>query len=209
MVERRRNAAIEGRNKEGVSTQVSEKTLLFVNGHEGVGKSHVTKDIEKTAPFVVIDKDVIGNIFTESRVDAVHKKTRDICYEILYELARRYLKAGQNVLLDVPFNHPKDFFPNKAWVDRMQGIADKADARLKVVWCAAPPEVRLDRMKKRQGPQEADRPAEAVLKLAAAEDPLIPFEHLNLSTQDVSDEGIRHRSMELQRFLEISPVSTS
>ncbi len=177
------------------------KTLILVCGYEGSGKSHNARAIERDIPLVYIDKDPISDIFSTSRKNEVHQRTRSTAYEIMYALAGAYLKNGRSVILDAPFDHP-DFFPNPQWVAMMQAVAGEHDAALKVVWCTASPEARLERIKKRRAKRDGggDRTPEDIAKLAAKNTPPhIPFRHICLDTEHPDNEA-------LADFLEVSVV---
>ncbi len=199
LVGERHGVADEGRKKEGRNFHIP-KTLLFVSGHLGAGKTHVTEALERLVPIVAIDKDAMSDIFSMSRKDEVHARTKEAAYDIMYSVADLHLTDGRSVLLDAPFNQEGAFFWNSEWNKQMQGIAEKSGAKLKVIWCTATPETKLKRMKARSSTRERDRTPEEVLGLASRNDvPPIPFEHLVFDTEVVDAE-------KLHEFLEVSPV---
>jgi predicted kinase len=199
IVGERAQAAKEVRLRERIQFQ-APKTLLAVSGHLGAGKTHVTEAIEKKAPFAAIDKDALSDIFSMSRKDEVHARTKQHAYDIMYALADLYLQGEENVLLDVPFNDPSAFFASPAWVKRMQKMADFRDAQLKIIWCVASPETKLLRMRARSSTRERDRTPDEVLALAERNDiPQIPFDHIVFDTEEFDEER-------LMDFLNISPI---
>lgn len=153
------------------------KTLIFVCGYEGSGKSRTAKALTRTVPIAYINKDPISDIFSESRKDQVHKNTRDRAYEVVYTLAEEYLASGQSVILDAPFDDPR-FFKNKEWKERMQSIADAHGAEIKILWCAASQKDRLKRILERDRPRDRDRTYEEKVALSKKKGvPEMPFPH--------------------------------
>lgn len=181
VVEERRHAA-SAKREQAEQLWTIPKSLVIICGHEGSGKTYVTKTLEEMIPITCIDKDDISDIFTQSRNDDVHARTRDLAYNVMYDVADQQLKEGRSVILDAPFD-ADDFFPNEAWVKRMREIAERNNSKLKVVWCYADPETKLRRVKARASTREATRTDTEIRKLASkANIPNIPFDHIHLDT---------------------------
>jgi len=198
IVGERHKGAEARRRAEGTIFHIP-KTLLLVSGHLGAGKTTVTEALERIVPIVAIDKDAMSDIFSMSRKDDVHARTKQAAYDIMYSVADGHLADGRSVLLDAPFNQEGAFFWNPEWNRQMQGIAEKAGAKLKVIWCDASPETKLERMKARSSTRERDRTPEEVAALASRRDaPPIPFECLVLNTEEPNAE-------KLHAFLEAYP----
>ena len=51
-----------------------------------------------------IDKDVINDVFSHSRMDEAYVENRDNSYSLIYSLTKSNLEVDNNVLLDAPFS---------------------------------------------------------------------------------------------------------
>ena len=189
------------RVQQGFELYLPQKTLVFANGHLGAGKTRATNTLEECVPIVVVDKDDIGDMFTESRKNDIHARMRNRCYQVLYAVADSHLRAGRSVLLDVPFNDRKDFYGNEEWEGHMRELAGRSEADLKVIWCVATSDEKERRILVRTSTRETDRSPAEIRALAERMDiPPIPFDHILFDTEVPDHEKTRV----LQEFLGIS-----
>lgn len=100
--------------------------LLQMAGYPGSGKSTLSKKIAKTTGAIVIDKDVIKSSLIVS--DVPEKLLAPAAHNILFELAKFYLKMKLDVILDCPCYY-------ELTVNRGTDIADNCEARYKYIEC--------------------------------------------------------------------------
>ena len=195
-------AKLKKRREKDSEQYTIPKTLIFVCGYEGSGKSRTAKAFARTVPVAYINKDPVSDIFSESRKDQVHQNTRDVAYEVVYTLAEEYLAAGESVILDAPFDGPR-FFQNKEWKERMQTIAKKHGAEIKIIWCAASQKARLKRILDRDRPRDRDRTYEEKVALSQKKGvPEMPFRHIVHHIEQPTPK-------KLARFLKVSEAGKS
>ena len=203
-VEKRFRSGEEKRKEKGGPKFHIPNTLLIVCGHEGAGKTRVTNTLEESLDIGVIEKDPISNKFSTGRSDRndpVHRGMRPIVYAIMYQLAAEHLQSGKSVILDAPFNKFEDFFHNQEWIALTRTLASRSGAEIKILWCEASPEVKLQRIRNRKAAQDQTRTEADLQKLASrTERPHFPFKSLAFNTQN-PDEA------ELWNLLEAVPVS--
>lgn len=106
--------------------------LIVFKGHPGVGKSTVARAVAQRLGVPLIDKDDIKDILDDGRFDAGGPS-----YNVMFNVARRQLLNGLNVICDSPLSQLLSY-------TSAQRVAREANARLVVVecMCSAPEEWR-------------------------------------------------------------------
>ena len=105
---------------------VMKMFLLQMAGYPGSGKSTLSKKIAKTTGAIVIDRDVIKSSLIVS--DVPEKLLASAAHNVLFELARFYLKMKLDVILDCPCYY-------ELTVNRGADIANKCEAKYKYIEC--------------------------------------------------------------------------
>ena len=107
--------------------------LFVVCGFPGSGKSTVSRALTELTGIVCLRKDDLKVVFSNNGV-AVGRPM-----SVFYDLARRVLLDGANVILDACFNFDED-------VDRLGELAGLVAGPTIVVECVAPSALRISRM---------------------------------------------------------------
>lgn len=189
------------------------QALIIVAGHEGAGKTRVTKrKLEMwSARTVVVEKDPISNKFStgrSDRKDPAHAAMRPVVYRAMYHYAEELLKMGMTPVLDAPFNKFEDFFHNEEWTKTMREIAERNGVDIKVVWCEADSETRYNRIVARGAAQDAERTEEHKRALVARTDrPETEFPFFVFNTQDADHDETARTVEGLKEFLGAELVS--
>jgi predicted kinase len=191
------------------------QSLIIVAGHEGSGKTRVTKrKLELwNEQIVVIEKDPISNKFStgrSDRKDPVHGAMRPTVYRAMYHFADELLKLGATPVLDAPFNKFEDFFHDPAWTKSIRELAARNGVDVKVIWCEASPDTRYNRIVARNAAQDVERSEEQKRTLASRIDrPVTDFPMFVFNTEDLNPEETERSGVSLRDFLGAVSHSTS
>lgn len=209
---RRYQDAERRRNEFGNANYAIPQSLIIAAGHEGAGKTRVTKRRLElwSNRVVVVEKDPISNKFStgrSDRKDPVHGAMRPTVYRAMYHYADELLKLGMIPVLDAPFNKFEDFFHNPEWAAHMRDIAARYDAEVRVIWCEASPETRYNRIVARGAAQDAERTEEHKRALVARTDrPNTDLPMFVFNTEDTHEAEALRTVEGLKGFLGASPV---
>lgn len=122
-----------------------EKTthIVMVSGYAGTGKSTVGKSIAKELGSVYLDKDTVGQGFTEKILkdnnshegdresDIYHSEISPMEYETIINLAVENVSLGNDVVLTAPFISQ---LQEEDWVEINVLRYFEADVKLSVIW---------------------------------------------------------------------------
>ncbi len=121
--------------------------LIVVSGLPGTGKSHFSRRLAEDLPSVVLESDALRKRLIRSPRYNASESNRlfDACHVLIEEL----LSRGLSVILDAT-----NLIETHR--ERLYKIADRAGARLTLVWVKAPPELVEERLAVRAG--DSSRP---------------------------------------------------
>ena len=108
--------------------------LILVSGSPGVGKSTLAGRLVPTFGLVWLDKDAIDEPFSPGRRDDYYnREIEPKVLQALLNLARINLRAGQSVLIDLPWTHI--LLNEPKWVAKIHDFIAETRARLIVLEC--------------------------------------------------------------------------
>ncbi|MEE9323010.1 MAG: nucleoside monophosphate kinase [Candidatus Aenigmarchaeota archaeon] len=124
--------------------------LILVCGLPGTGKTTVAEKIaDKTKSFVFNTDIIRKELFGKPKYT---KKEKSLVYDLLFEMAEKFLKSAKNVVLDGTFY-------KKELRKRVKEMAKKTDSEFHVVEVRCDEEILKERMGKRtkqKTPSDAD-----------------------------------------------------
>jgi predicted kinase len=124
--------------------------LIMVCGLPGTGKTTVAKKIADGTKSLVFNTDIIRKeLFDKPKYTG---KEKSLVYELLFDMAEKFLRSAKNVVLDGTF-YKKEFR------DRMREIAKRVNSDFHVVEVRCDERVLRKRMAERKGkktPSDAD-----------------------------------------------------
>jgi predicted kinase len=146
--------------------QITHKlTLVLMAGLPGAGKTTLASALGRILHWPVIDKDLLKS--TLLALHASEELAGPASYELLFAIAEEMLvNQGLSLILDSPVLY-------LANMERAQGIARAADARLKVVLCRANSDLRNQRLGSRIA-----RTGQLTQDISMPNDDLRRFSHL-------------------------------
>jgi predicted kinase len=97
--------------------------LIAMKGFAGSGKSALSRALGKQLGWPVIDKDDVKDL-----LDGYAQAAGPLAYEIMFNIARRQLLQGLNVICDSPLTGNISY-------ERAQGIATETQASLAILEC--------------------------------------------------------------------------
>jgi predicted kinase len=97
--------------------------LLALKGHAGCGKSTLGRTLSSRLGWPIIDKDGIKDI-----LDGHTEEAGGLAYETMFNVARRQLQQGLNVICDSPLTYPMGY-------EKARQIAIGTHARLVIIEC--------------------------------------------------------------------------
>lgn len=113
--------------------------LVALKGIAGTGKSTLGRSLANRLGWPFIDKDDIKDV-----LDGHAPEAGPLAYAIMFNVARRQLLLGMNVICDSPLSYERSYA-------RAVDITREAGARLAIIECACPDEVawreRIERRK--------------------------------------------------------------
>ncbi len=124
--------------------------LILVCGLPGTGKTTVAKKIADETKSFVFNTDIIRKeLFDEPKYT---EKEKSLVYELLFEMAEKFLRSAKNVVLDGTF-YKKEFR------EQIRKIAESMKSEFHVVEVKCEERILRKRMGKRKGkktPSDAD-----------------------------------------------------
>jgi predicted kinase len=168
-----------------MSVPDKQQTLLLFKGHPGTGKSTQAKALARRLLWPLLDKDDIKD-HLHHLPDSGH-----LSYEILWQLTRRQLEIGLNVIVDSTLSYPLSFATGQA-------IAKEYEARLLVVETQVPDDVWRQRLERRLHEPWTHRTSgwDAMQQLLADYDSswhylILPQHHLIVNTALPTDQLVQ------------------
>ena len=150
-------------------------TLVMLAGLPGTGKSTLALALTRELGWPIIDKDIINTV-TLTKLTSQADAGR-LAYEVAFALAEdAIMRQRLSVILDSAGR--QSFI-----LERCADISRRADARLKVIWCGAPGQVRAARL--------ADRmplPSQWATDQATDDDQIVWYAHLPADTLRLQSE---------------------
>lgn len=142
----------------------TKRTLLFVAGYAGSGKSMIGKIIASKLQAPFLDKDTISiPLLSEAllltvgdpddrRSDFYRTHFKDREYDCAIDTAWENLRLTPNAIVVGPFSTN---FLDKDWIAKLDRQARKINARWHVIWVDTSPEQALRMLKSRRKPRDA------------------------------------------------------
>jgi predicted kinase len=107
--------------------------LILVSGPPGAGKSTFTQPLIKEFGLTWLEIDCVGDPFTLERNQEYITNIEPKIIPGLLNLAALNLRAGQSVILDLPWKHL--LINNPAWVQHIHALVETANVPLIVFEC--------------------------------------------------------------------------
>ncbi|MBU1038956.1 ATP-binding protein [Patescibacteria group bacterium] len=167
--------------------------LILIAGHVGSGKTHLAKKLAKKINCLRIDKDIIDDSFTTSRLSNLYQSAaRPYIHKIMYNLAESNLSDNTSVIIDAPYTKAEKYLNNPTWLKLIKNIAKKHKATIKLIWCTADNKTRQHRILKRNHERDQERKDQFKRYVGAGHLIPIPFKHLLFdSTKDSLNKVIK------------------
>ncbi len=167
--------------------------LVLIAGHVGSGKTYLAKKLAKKINCFRIDKDVIDDSFTTSRLSNLYQSVaRPYIHKIMYNLAESNLSDNSSVIIDAPFINAEKYLNNPAWLKLIKKIAKQHKATIKLIWCEADYLTRRQRIIKRNHQRDKERKAQLKKYIGPGLKLTIPFKHITFnSTKDSLNKAIK------------------
>ena len=129
-----------------------EPPLIVVSGLPGTGKSFLCRKVAEKSPFLILPSDALRKVLfpTPQYNEQENKRLFSACHVLIEEL----LKKGIPVILDATnlLEHHREY---------LYRAAERAGAKLILVWVEAPPEVVRQRLIAREGTPVPERDSQA------------------------------------------------
>lgn len=127
------------------------RTLVFVVGVAGSGKSTIGKKIAKRLHFVYLDKDTIAQPFVEAlnpikndRESAFYlNKIRPLEYQVLLDVVEENITLGQSVVVSAPFGEE---VLDSEWIEREIFYRRQLKVQVKIIWVKVDPYTEFKRL---------------------------------------------------------------
>ena len=103
--------------------------LIAMKGPSGSGKSTLSYTLSKHLGWPLIDKDDVRDL-----LDDAHPEVGGLAYDIMFNIARRQLLQGLNVICDSPLTGSISY-------EHAQAIATESNASLVVIECICSDEI--------------------------------------------------------------------
>lgn len=125
----------------GLPEPVSQPCLVLVGGLPASGKSYFSRHLAQQLPAAVLESDALRKALVSRPTYSWQENRRlfQACHQLIGDLLRR----GIRVIFDATNLQ-------EAAREQLYRVADRAGAKLVVVWVEAPPEVVWERMGARQ-----------------------------------------------------------
>lgn len=130
----------------------SRPHLIILGGLPGTGKSYFSRRLADRVPAIILASDALRKTLVRRPVYSWEENRR--LFEASHELTEDLLRRGANVIFDATNLQ-------EAHREELYHVAERAGARVVVVWVEAPPEVVWERMAGRQQRQDPDDKSEA------------------------------------------------
>lgn len=129
-----------------------EPPLIVVSGLPGTGKSFLCRKVAEKSPFLILPSDALRKVLfpTPQYNEQENKRLFSACHVLIEEL----LKKGTPVIFDATnlLEHHREYFYR---------AAERAGAKLILVWVEAPPEVVRQRLIARERTPVPERDSQA------------------------------------------------
>lgn len=129
-----------------------EPPLIVVSGLPGTGKSFLCRKVAEKSPFLILPSDALRKVLfpTPQYNEQENKRLFSACHVLIEEL----LKKGIPVILDATnlLEHHREY---------LYRAAERAGAKLILVWVEAPPEVVRQRLIARERTPVPERDSQA------------------------------------------------
>lgn len=129
-----------------------EPPLIVVSGLPGTGKSFLCRKVAEKSPFLILPSDALRKVLfpTPQYNEQENKRLFSACHVLIEEL----LKKGIPVIFDATnlLEHHREYFYR---------AAERAGAKLILVWVEAPPEVVRQRLIARERTPVPERDSQA------------------------------------------------
>lgn len=116
---------------------VVSPVLVLVGGLPGTGKSYFCRKLAERVPFLVLESDALRKVLFPEPTYSAAESAR--LFRAIHLLVGRLLKKGIPVILDATSL-------SERFREPLYSIADRAGARLIVVWVEAPPDIVQERL---------------------------------------------------------------
>ncbi|MFZ5391352.1 MAG: AAA family ATPase [Patescibacteria group bacterium] len=157
--------------------------LILIAGHVGSGKTFLAKKLAKKINCLRIDKDIIDDSFTTSRLSKLYQSAaRPYIHKIMYNLAKSNLSDNTSVIIDAPFTKAEKYLNNPTWLKLIKNIAKQNRATIKLIWCTADNKTRQQRILKRNHERDKERLNQLIKYVGPGTLIPIPFKHLFFDT---------------------------
>ena len=127
----------------GSQKKVSKPTLVLMAGFPGAGKTTLARELGYNLQWPTIDKDVLKISLLNANRGVTPESAAWLAYDLFFTLASDLLvKQGLSIILDSAALRP--FIIEKACE-----LVYEANAEFRIIFCQAPYDVRIDRIRKR------------------------------------------------------------
>ena len=164
--------------------------LVIVTGAPATGKSTLAADLGSHLGMPVLSKDLIKEALADSLVPTSVQESETLgraAFTVLYAVAREFLDAGTDLVLEAPFQRGQSEADLKVLVDGVKAA---------VVVCIASPELLLGRYRmcafgnaRHRG--HMDRPRREMTGVVAFDPPALGLPELIVNTSDGYQPSIR------------------